>query len=240
MGSEWHLQAVTVTHPTTGQQLVFPFSGWIGASTGLEHLLYPEGSEDAVQNLMVEYEVLVDTSDVKGAGTDAEVLLAMEGEHGVVGSQRLKAASKDPFERNQSDRCVLTGKNIGKINQVWSLLWGAGAGTPGHHPCLCFVLFGIRSHRSENPATRARQQSGKRLALPADHRQNGRRRPHLELAPAPNLDHKPRHGRSRHFSAQGLGEARPNHPDKLSRRSRRPRRSVPRLNFHLKSSGFWD
>ena len=51
------------------------------------------------------YKITVKTSDLRGAGTDANVYVVIFGENGDSGQLHLKESqtNKDPFERNQQD-----------------------------------------------------------------------------------------------------------------------------------------
>ena len=67
LGPAWYLDRVEVADTTSLQHTVFPFQGWIQDSTGWQHDLLPEGQAGAAVPL-VEYQVTVCTSDVRGAG----------------------------------------------------------------------------------------------------------------------------------------------------------------------------
>lgn len=59
----------------------------------------------------VKYEVTAYTSDVKGAGTDANVFMSLYGERGHTGELALidtsKHKRKDRFERKSVDVCIV-------------------------------------------------------------------------------------------------------------------------------------
>ena len=85
---------------------------------------------------LVEYEVVVVTGNMKGAGTDAKVSVIIFGKTGQTPKLRLKSNSKNCFERNQSDIFNLKTVCVGpmtKIRCVLALcrgeatLWTAGS-----------------------------------------------------------------------------------------------------------------
>eukprot|EP00951_Prasinocladus_malaysianus_P023652 scaffold201766_cov26-Prasinocladus_malaysianus.AAC.1 len=79
-GAAWHLSHAEVVNTATGEQLVFPFHGWVDKEHGLEHLLQPDrdGGGRACQpnGATVEYQVRIYTSDIWSAGTSANVTVS--------------------------------------------------------------------------------------------------------------------------------------------------------------------
>ena len=130
LGSDWHLAQVVVKHQLTGECVTFPFNNWIGEKAGTQHTLHPEGSLLSTQALVAEYDVIVYTSDRKGAGTDSEVLLEIQGECGIIGKQVLKGGGRNYFERGRVDRFLLSGQDIGALLSVRF-----------HDPCCIFGSF---------------------------------------------------------------------------------------------------
>ena len=68
--------------------------------------------------LSLEYEVVVVTGSVKGAGTDANVSLTIFGKTGQTPKLALKSNSRNAFERNQSDIFVLKTVCCGPLTKV--------------------------------------------------------------------------------------------------------------------------
>ncbi len=81
LGPAWHLNRVEVTNLKTGEHRIFPANRWFSKSDDdfqIERDLFPGDAPD----LNVEWEVVVVTSDIKGAGTDANVFVQMFGSEG--------------------------------------------------------------------------------------------------------------------------------------------------------------
>ncbi len=68
--------------------------------------------------LFLEYEIIVVTGDVRGAGTDSQVYVTLFGDNGKRTEKlHLKNSSnnKNPFERNQTDKFRVKGDYIGEL-----------------------------------------------------------------------------------------------------------------------------
>ncbi len=103
-----------VTHPLTGKVHVFPCNEWLEPSKekgvdGCKRTLLT-GAAAAAAGGLVSYRVLVKTSDIRGAGTDADVFLTIYGPKGDTGERPLDN-SANKYVRVCSD------KGLG-----WSLL----------------------------------------------------------------------------------------------------------------------
>lgn len=98
LGPAWHLNRVEVTNLKTGEHRIFPANRWFSKSDDdfqIERDLFPGDAPD----LNVEWEVVVVTSDIKGAGTDANVFVQMFGSEGNVrlcGLTLLRVGSRLP------------------------------------------------------------------------------------------------------------------------------------------------
>ena len=55
------------------------------------------------------------TSDIRGAGTDANVWITLFGGHGDTGKRELTQKFRDLFERNQKDKFTIEAIDLGKI-----------------------------------------------------------------------------------------------------------------------------
>ncbi|KAH9519113.1 Lipoxygenase y domain-containing protein 1 [Bulinus truncatus] len=130
----WFLEKMELMNMETGVKSVFKYNNWIGQGK--------EGAKNPVDipatemgKIVVEktnYKVMVKTSDVSGAGTDANIYIILFGAFGDSGEIHLKNSEthKHPFERNQED--VFTIKNIlslGELSKlrVWHDNKGIGA-----------------------------------------------------------------------------------------------------------------
>jgi hypothetical protein len=102
LGSKWKLQHVEAVSGSTGEKFVFPFNSYIAGTTAVE---IPEAGAKAVGSdgdlLPQRYKVVTRTSDIRFAGTDAEVKLELWGSDGEAsGSEAIKLASRaNNFER---------------------------------------------------------------------------------------------------------------------------------------------
>ncbi|PNH12713.1 Lipoxygenase y domain-containing protein 1 [Tetrabaena socialis] len=119
LGAAWHLDTIDVVSSATNTQYAFPFRGWIDDKNGLDHTINRDGLDGPTTDL-VEYRVTTYTSDIRGAGTDANVFIEMHGELGSVGQSRLDSAGNN-FERGQVDNFVVRGSNVGDVQRV--VIW---------------------------------------------------------------------------------------------------------------------
>lgn len=89
-------------------------------------------------NLDVEYTVTVRTSDVLGAGTDANVYIKLFGELGDSGDIPLRQSvtNKKPFENNQTDVFNVRVLELGDLNKC--VVWHDNKGSAS--PTLLLIL----------------------------------------------------------------------------------------------------
>ncbi|MFC4909307.1 PLAT/LH2 domain-containing protein [Actinomadura gamaensis] len=66
---------------------------------------------------MASYEITVETGDMEGAGTNADVYITLYGEDGTAGPIRLNDG-RDNFERDDVDRFKLDLARIGRLDCV--------------------------------------------------------------------------------------------------------------------------
>jgi hypothetical protein len=120
IGSDWKLDSIIVEHPKTGQATTFSFQGWISRIAGLRHTLYPRAEPSAkTEQATLSYEVATFTSDIRFAGTDAEVWIAIDGDNGSLAAQKLRNNTRQNlFERGRQDVFELVGPNISRIKKV--------------------------------------------------------------------------------------------------------------------------
>ncbi|XP_012940880.1 lipoxygenase homology domain-containing protein 1 [Aplysia californica] len=130
----WFLEKLELRNMETGTLSVFKYNGWIGS--GKDEAKNPVDIPAVERGKTVlektSYKVSVKTSDVSGAGTDANVYVIIFGAMGDSGEVHLKDSEtfKDPFEKNQLD--VFTLKNqlsLGELSKVrvWHDNKGFGA-----------------------------------------------------------------------------------------------------------------
>lgn len=81
LGSSWHLNEVEVTDTLRNKTIVFPCGQWLdpGDMASLTQTLLPLGVDGALGSL-VQYEVSIYTSDLRGAGTDDNVSIELLGD----------------------------------------------------------------------------------------------------------------------------------------------------------------
>ena len=79
---------------------------------------------------------MVQTSDVRGAGTDANVYIVMKGSKSSLGETRLEARAKD-FERGSSDAFMVKAQELGSIEEIE--LWHDAKGEGGAWGRRCGV-----------------------------------------------------------------------------------------------------
>ncbi|CAD7695657.1 unnamed protein product, partial [Ostreobium quekettii] len=127
----WHLDAVEVTKgaPPGAKTILFLCRSWLGGGAPARVVLEPSARGRGDRD---DYAVSVATSDVKGAGTDADVSLNLCGSEGSTGFQRLWA-EHDTFERGKVDEFDL--KRLSRVGDMMSLTIrsdGSGTGAAWH------------------------------------------------------------------------------------------------------------
>lgn len=130
----WHVASVRVQDTTAGQDVLFPVNAWFSKSDPpckTTQILYPSGSAQ----VSFKYRVTVYTSDLRGAGTNANVTIKMEGVLGglpvAVGPFPLDTA-KDNFEKGQTDEFVVEGADVGELKRITMATDGAQPGSAWH------------------------------------------------------------------------------------------------------------
>ncbi|GFH09152.1 uncharacterized protein mot51, partial [Haematococcus lacustris] len=117
VGSDWHLNNIELLCATTGQHCRFYYNGWLSKDEPpykLEVELFPEGSDKPP---LCRYTITTYTSDLRGAGTDANVSAIVFGDKGQTPSTKLES-SHNNFERGQRDEFVIESVDIGKITKL--------------------------------------------------------------------------------------------------------------------------
>ena len=120
LGAGWHLDSVVVDVPLLGQTVTFPCGKWLAVDEddgALERILLPEAANAVSYEKKVPFEVVVYTSDVANAGTDANIFMDVYGrtpdgeEHS--DSVKFTTANKSSFERGSVDHFNFELKDIG-------------------------------------------------------------------------------------------------------------------------------
>ncbi|CAG9464667.1 unnamed protein product [Pedinophyceae sp. YPF-701] len=142
LGPGWHLDHVEVVNEATGLRQYFDCRKWFDKKEddGLIERKLDASKGSAGFDDMVPYRIVVQTSDVKGAGTDADVEVELFGKiekDGRLvarssGKQKLDNGGKNNFERGQRDAFTIVCPNLGKLDRMWIGHNNKGLG-PGWH-----------------------------------------------------------------------------------------------------------
>ncbi|XP_063051831.1 lipoxygenase homology domain-containing protein 1 [Engraulis encrasicolus] len=104
---DWFLDQIMMRNTVTEEVSVFTYENWLSKTKGPKRTTVCELAAVVDEEEMVEkttYIVTVKTSDLSGAGTDANVSLVIFGENGDTGTLALKESSnRNKFERKQVD-----------------------------------------------------------------------------------------------------------------------------------------
>ncbi|XP_036061123.1 lipoxygenase homology domain-containing protein 1 isoform X2 [Onychomys torridus] len=108
MGSrpEWFLERILLKNMDTGDLTMFYYGDWLSQRKGKKTLVCEMCAVIDGEEMMewTSYTVSVKTSDILGAGTDANVFIIIFGENGDSGTLALKqSANWNKFERNNTD-----------------------------------------------------------------------------------------------------------------------------------------
>ncbi|KAL1253398.1 hypothetical protein QQF64_018091 [Cirrhinus molitorella] len=116
----WYCEKVTVYCPFTGLEQVFPCGRWLDEDEGdglVERELYEMVSLRQKKQKKFPWSLWIFTSEMKGAGTDAQVFLQVYGEKGKSDEMKLESKS-DSFEQGQCDKFIIEMPDIGKIRKL--------------------------------------------------------------------------------------------------------------------------
>ncbi|XP_043745450.1 lipoxygenase homology domain-containing protein 1 isoform X3 [Cervus elaphus] len=103
---EWFLERILLKNMNTGDLTMFYYGDWLSQRKGKKTLVCEMCAVIDGEEMMewTSYTVSVKTSDVLGAGTDANVFIIIFGENGDSGTLALKqSANWNKFERNSTD-----------------------------------------------------------------------------------------------------------------------------------------
>ena len=130
-GSSWKLAYIEVTNVQTNERYFFPCDAWFDKKNGLEKKLQPD-SPDSMGGTR-RLKVVVHTSDIRGAGTDANVSIVMFDALGNRSSEHKLDNSKDNFERGMVDEFMIVDQALkGEITKINIGHDGAGFGAGWH------------------------------------------------------------------------------------------------------------
>uniref|UniRef100_A0A670JIB8 Lipoxygenase homology PLAT domains 1 n=1 Tax=Podarcis muralis TaxID=64176 RepID=A0A670JIB8_PODMU len=136
----WFLEWVEVDAPCLGLCLVFPCGRWLDKSEddgAIERVLFPATLQTRTYVPFVPYEVTVYTSDIFGAGTDADVFIVLYGADGVCTRQKSLCQNKRErrmfFERNTVNQFIVELEDIGDILEKIRIGHDGAGINPGWH-----------------------------------------------------------------------------------------------------------
>jgi ferredoxin-fold anticodon binding domain-containing protein len=113
IGSAWLLDTVFIVNEVNNQRWIFPCKQWLDPNQGdkkIERTLIP-GSKGSTT-----YQIKVFTGSARGAGTDANVFIVIEGVKGKTNEINLKYGNNvNLFEDGQCDTFAVDGADVGEI-----------------------------------------------------------------------------------------------------------------------------
>ncbi|XP_062291185.1 lipoxygenase homology domain-containing protein 1 [Scomber scombrus] len=121
-GSGWFVDWVEIDAPSLGQKLRFPCGRWLdkGEDDGaIARDLFPNPLQTELYTPFVPYEIKIFTSDVFGAGTDADVFIVLYGRDAVCSHQKSLCVNKRErrmyFKRGAEDMFIVELKDVGDV-----------------------------------------------------------------------------------------------------------------------------
>uniref|UniRef100_A0A8D0FQN3 Lipoxygenase homology domains 1 n=1 Tax=Strix occidentalis caurina TaxID=311401 RepID=A0A8D0FQN3_STROC len=118
----WFLEWVEIDAPSLGQCLKFPCGRWLDKSEddgAIERIIFPAELQTTEYIPFVPYEITVYTSDIFGAGTDADVFIVLYGSDGICTQQKSLCLNKREqrmyFERNSVNQFIVELEDVGDI-----------------------------------------------------------------------------------------------------------------------------
>uniref|UniRef100_A0A8C3USI3 Lipoxygenase homology domains 1 n=1 Tax=Catharus ustulatus TaxID=91951 RepID=A0A8C3USI3_CATUS len=118
----WFLEWVEIDAPSLGQCLKFPCGRWLDKSEddgATERIIFPADLQTVEYTPFVPYEITVYTSDIFGAGTDADVFIVLYGSDGNCTQQKSLCLNKREqrmyFERNSVNQFIVELEDVGDI-----------------------------------------------------------------------------------------------------------------------------
>ncbi|XP_064294800.1 lipoxygenase homology domain-containing protein 1 [Phalacrocorax carbo] len=118
----WFLEWVEIDAPSLGQCLKFPCGRWLDKSEddgAIERIIFPAELQTTEYIPFVPYEITVYTSDIFGAGTDADVFIVLYGTDGICTRQKSLCLNKREqrmyFERNSVNQFIVELEDVGDI-----------------------------------------------------------------------------------------------------------------------------
>ncbi|XP_062984875.1 lipoxygenase homology domain-containing protein 1 [Elgaria multicarinata webbii] len=136
----WFLEWVEVDAPCLGLCQKFPCGRWLDRSEddgAIERVLFPAELQARTYVPFVPYEITVYTSNIFGAGTDADVFIVLYGADGVCTQQKSLCQNKRErrmfFERNAVNQFIVELEDIGDILEKIRIGHDGSGINPGWH-----------------------------------------------------------------------------------------------------------
>nr|CAB3263471.1 lipoxygenase homology domain-containing protein 1-like [Phallusia mammillata] len=132
---DWYCDKIELRNVDSGKVTVFPCNSWISRTMGEKTLSRELSASVGGRAVMkrTSYKLFVKTSNLRGAGTNANVSCIVFGQYGDTGELKLKESDskKSKFERDSTDVFTFNDKlQIGELQKmrVWHDSKGFGAG----------------------------------------------------------------------------------------------------------------
>ncbi|XP_010011629.1 PREDICTED: lipoxygenase homology domain-containing protein 1, partial [Nestor notabilis] len=136
----WFLEWVEIDAPSLGQCLKFPCGRWLDKSEddgAVERIIFPAELQTTEYIPFVPYEITVYTSDIFGAGTDADVFIVLYGSDGICTQQKSLCLNKREqrmyFERNSVNQFIVELEDVGDIIEKIRIGHKGGGVNSGWH-----------------------------------------------------------------------------------------------------------
>ena len=133
LSPNWKLLYVQVkhVHGTSSETLFFHCDAWLNAQNGRTVKLKATDASESASKSVHSYSITTYTSDVRGAGTDANVTCTIRGSLGVIEAARLEN-SMNNFRRGMPDTFLLMSRDIGDLEELVIEHDGSGLGSSWH------------------------------------------------------------------------------------------------------------
>ena len=132
-GAGWYLEKVTIRNPSNGKEYYFLCGRWLAYDEDdgkIVRQLTPSNEDGEASIPLVDYTIYVFTGDRRGAGTDANICLKIQGSEGKSGRIFLNPDEKNAFRRNIKSVFGIQVPDMGILERIAighdDSGWGAG------------------------------------------------------------------------------------------------------------------
>lgn len=151
--ASWHLDHMAITNMKTGQRFLFPCRQWFDTRIG-DGLIERRLAAALDLGKMGYYTFHVVTSDVRGAGTDADVHVALHGDLGDTPTTILPSRPEH-FERGETDTFRLQLPWVGRLRTLTIGHNNKGPGPEWHLQVGLVVICGCLEGPHLSPGQRS-------------------------------------------------------------------------------------